>query len=149
MKIYYSKSELVKLIRNRALALGRTPKASDFSDDEAKAIHSYFKKRTKAIKAADLNHLNSDSFTKTKSSEPKPLKVGKTPDNQNEKKVKHPSGRYSKAIIKNMLLAEMKRQGKRPTRKSIDENKNLPTVATCLKYFNTTRMQDVWDEILD
>ena len=72
MKIYYSKSELVKLIRNRALALGRTPKASDFSDDEAKAIHSYFKKWAKAIKAADLNHLNSsvgyfgeEAFTKS------------------------------------------------------------------------------------
>lgn len=146
MKPYFSKSELTGIIRKRALALGRTPEPSDFSDNDAKAILSYFKKWPKAIKSADLKHLKSDSFTASKSSDPKSLKSNpsstKNPANQ-------PTRRYSKAIIKKMLLAEMKHQGKRPTRKSIDENKNLPTVATCLKYFNTTKMQDVWDEILN
>ncbi len=149
MKPYYSKSELIGLIRNRALTLGRTPEPSDFSDQDAKAILSYFKKWPKAIKTADLKHLKSDSFTKAKTTKTKSLKVNKPSVRKEEKKAERPAGRYSKTIIKNMLLAEMKRQGKRPTRKSIDENKNLPTVATCLKYFNTTRMQDVWDEILD
>ena len=149
MKPYYSKSELIGLIRNRALTLGRTPEPSDFPDNDAKAILSYFKKWPKAIKTADLKHLQSDSFTQTKTTESKTPKVDKPSSKKEGKKAERPAGRYSKAIIKNMLLAEMKRQGKRPTRKSIDENKNLPTVATCLKYFNTTRMQDVWDEILD
>lgn len=149
MKPYYSKSELISLIRNRALTLGHTPEPSDFSDNDAKAILSYFKKWPKAIKTADLKHLKTDSFTKTKTAEQKSSKVNAPSAKKKEIKAEHSAGRYSKAIIKNMLLAEMKRQGKRPTRKSIDENKNLPTVATCLKYFNTTRMQDVWDEILD
>ena len=47
-----------------------------------------------------------------------------------------------------MLLDEFKRLGKKPTRKEIDANKNLPTVSTCLNYFGTTRIGDVWDEIL-
>ena len=149
MKPYYSKSELIEMIRKRALTLGRTPKVSDFSDNDAKAILSYFKKWPKAIKAADLNHIKPDFTLAAKPAAPKAEKVSKPAPKKEEKKPDRPAGRYSKAIIKNMLLAEMKRQGKRPTRKSIDENKNLPTVATCLKYFNTTKMQDVWDEILD
>ena len=56
--------------------------------------------------------------------------------------------RYSKSIITQMLLDEFKRLGKKPTRKEIDANKNLPTVSTCLNYFGTTRIGDVWDEIL-
>lgn len=57
--------------------------------------------------------------------------------------------RYSKSIITQMLLDEVKRLGKKPTRKEIDANKNLPTVSTCLNYFGTTRIGDIWDEILE
>ncbi|MGL4282348.1 MAG: hypothetical protein ACRCSI_01505, partial [Eubacterium aggregans] len=56
--------------------------------------------------------------------------------------------RYLKSIISKMLVEEFNRLGKKPTRKEIDTNKELPTVATCLKYFNTTRIGDVWEEVL-
>ena len=160
MAKYYNKQDLVKILQNKADALGRMPQPEDLDNASVQAVLSYFKKWNKALKtvkpAAVSNHLQAAHNSKKKN-HPKPAKkIEKTvsekkpePEkNTKQDAVSHGRRRYSKSIITQMLLDEFNRLGKKPTRKEIDENKNLPTVATCLNYFDTTRIGDVWNEIL-
>lgn len=166
---YYSKKELTQLLKDKAEALGRLPMPEDFNANESKAVLSYYKKWSKALKHAGITDKTINTSKpaaqekiKTESA-PKPAekktvqkdapkeKAPSKPEESVVEKESKPSGsrRYSKSIITKMLLDEVQRLGKKPTRKEIDENKNLPTVSTCLRYFNTTKMTDVWNEILN
>lgn len=58
-----------------------------------------------------------------------------------------PKEKYSKDILVQLMLEESKKLGRRLTVKEISENNNLPSYATILKYFNTTNIKNVWQEI--
>ena len=150
---YYEKKTLIEQLQKKAVELGRVPASEDMIDPPAKAYLGFFKKWEKAVKAAGISTsglnpapVKADSPVIPEIAEPAeavandPEPVEDTPSQGRR--------RYSKSIITQMLLDEFKRLGKKPTRKEIDANKNLPTVSTCLNYFGTTRIGDVWDEIL-
>ncbi len=63
----------------------------------------------------------------------KPLKVGRK--------------KYTKKKLAELLLKEKKLLNRRPFNKEIDNNRNLPTARTFLRYFKTTSMIKVWEEI--
>ncbi|MEG0378030.1 MAG: hypothetical protein RR614_06085 [Eubacterium sp.] len=159
---YYDKKTLIKNLQKKAQSLGHSPLPKDMTDPSAEAYLCYFKRWDKAIKAAGLCEksttpdqmvsktedisINMGIKTKTSFSTPKDVLPC---EHQMPAIDTAPSRRrYSKTIITQMLLDEFKRLGKKPTRKEIDENKDLPTVSTCLNYFETTRIGDVWNEIL-
>ncbi|MDO4289418.1 MAG: hypothetical protein Q4C55_09555 [Eubacterium sp.] len=148
---YYEKRTLIEALQKQAEILGRTPTPDDMIDPPAKAYFGFFKKWEKALKAANLSaQAATKTICKPVVSEPKaqPKAEAAEPSVTTDTAPTGGKRRYSKAIITQMLLDEFKRLGKKPTRKEIDANKNLPTVATCLNYFGTTRIGDVWDEIL-
>ena len=147
----YSKTELVQILQDLEKTLGRTPTPQDLTGDlSAQNVLGYFKKWDRALKAAGIKKICVKSAPVVKEvqaekiAEPAPAPVVK------EVITEEPCGarRYSKAIITKMLQDECARLGKKPTRKEIDENKDLPTVATILKYFDTTKIGDVWNEVL-
>lgn len=150
---YYEKKILIEQLQKKAVELGRVPGPEDMIDPPEKAYLGFFKKWDKAVKAAgisasapNLTPVRKDAPVVSEIAEPAEA-VANDPEPVEETA---PQGRcrYSKSIITQMLLDEFKRLGKKPTRKEIDANKNLPTVSTCLNYFGTTRIGDVWDEIL-
>ena len=150
---YYEKKTLIEQLQKRAVELGRVPAPEDMIDLPAKAYLGFFKKWEKAVKASGIS---ASALTPTSVKEKAPAvpeisesaeAVANDPEPA-EEAASQGRRRYSKSIITQMLLDEFKRLGKKPTRKEIDANKNLPTVSTCLNYFGTTRIGDVWDEIL-
>ena len=150
---YYEKKTLIEQLQKRAVELGRVPAPEDMIDPPAKAYLGFFKKWEKAVKASGIS---ASALTPTSVKEKAPAvpeisesaeAVANDPEPA-EEAASQGRRRYSKSIITQMLLDEFKRLGKKPTRKEIDANKNLPTVSTCLNYFGTTRIGDVWDEIL-
>jgi hypothetical protein len=157
MSRYYSKSELIQQLKQAAQTLGRTPAPQDMSEPPAAAYLTYFKKWPKALKAAGLDGVKAPAQAAPSA---KPQKIQPQAEASDTPAVTPAlqqtapgdnaptTRRYSKTIISKMLLDEFQRLGKKPTRKEIDANKDLPTVATCLKYFDTTRIGDVWDEVL-
>lgn len=56
--------------------------------------------------------------------------------------------KYSKLQLENILLKEYIRHGRRLTAKEINFNKELPEESTFLKYFKTTSLTKVWNEVL-
>lgn len=56
--------------------------------------------------------------------------------------------KYSKLQLENILLKEYIRHGRRLTAKEINFNKGLPEESTFLRYFKTTSLTKVWDEVL-
>lgn len=154
MSRYYSKSELIQQLKQAAQTLGRTPAPQDMSDPPAAVYLTYFKKWAKALKAAGLDHMKAPAKAPAAAETVQPQAqasdtAGAPAPQQTAPDDDAPTTRrYSKTIISKMLLNEFQRLGKKPTRKEIDANKDLPTVATCLKYFDTTRIGDVWDEVL-
>lgn len=152
---YYEKKTLIEQLQKKAIELGRIPAPEDMIDPPAKAYLGFFKKWEKAVKAAGINAsaLTSAPVKEETPSVPEPEIAEPAEAFANdpepvEEAASQGRRRYSKSIITQMLLDEFKRLGKKPTRKEIDANKNLPTVSTCLNYFGTTRIGDVWDEIL-
>lgn len=149
---YYEKKTLIDQLQKKAAELGRIPAPEDMIDPPAKTYLSFFKKWDKAIKAAGLRAsvINPAPVAKEEPAVSKPVEAAVNDPEPTEEAEVASQGRrrYSKSIITQMLLDEFKRLGKKPTRKEIDANKNLPTVSTCLNYFGTTRIGDVWDEIL-
>lgn len=159
MTNYYNKSEIVSLLQAKAKELNRNPMPKDLDEQTAKGILNYFKKWEKALKAAGL--IKATYQVAKKADLPKKA-VKACAKKVIEKKVKEQivetaaktecaaggNKRYTKEIITALLLAEYKRLGKKPTKKEIDANENLPSASTCLKHFNTTRLGDMWAEIL-
>ena len=150
---YYEKKTLIEQLQKKAVELGRVPAPEDMIDPPAKSYLGFFKKWEKAVKASGIS---ASALTPTSVKEKAPAvpeisesaeAVANDPEPA-EEAASQGRRRYSKRIITQMLLDEFKRLGKKPTRKEIDANKNLPTVSTCLNYFGTTRIGDVWDEIL-
>ena len=148
MPTHYDKHTLIQILQDKANKLGRVPTPADMDTPSAKVYLSYFKKWDKAIKAAKIQVASMPA--KATDTEVSTNKEEKTQIQQDEILVTSSTSRrkYSKTMIKKMLLDEVRRLGKRPTRKEIDANKNLPTVATCLNYFNTTKVDDLWKEVL-
>ena len=143
---YYEKRTLIEALQKQAKVLDHVPTPDDMIDPPAKAYLGFFKKWEKALKAAGISEKAVPQIVSEEKTAPK--KAGKAAAVATDTAPAGGKRRYSKAIITQMLLDEFKRLGKKPTRKEIDANKNLPTVATCLNYFGTTRIGDVWDEIL-
>lgn len=146
MANYYSKQELIKALQELEKKLGRAPLPADMTEPSAQAVLGFFKKWPKAIKAAGLNGATvvppvKATVKAVPETEAKPAETAKPEEEPCNR-------RYSKTIITKMLQDEFNRLGKKPTRKEIDENKDLPTVSTILKYFETTRIGDVWNEVL-
>lgn len=150
---YFDKKTLIEALQRKAQELGRLPKPEDMDNPPAHSYMAFFKKWDRALKAAGISTLTFTSKTMLSEKAETEKPVSETEDKAAETKsvetpTPHGRRRYSKEIITQMLLDEFKRLGKKPTRKEIDANKNLPTVSTCLSYFGTTKIGDVWDEIL-
>ncbi len=143
MANYYDKSTLIQLLKEKASELGRKPKPEDMTDPSAHVFLSYFK--TVSFKKADT--IVEEAPKKAEKPCQADVKAEKKPEAKATTACPT-KRRYSKSIITKMLLDEFNRLGKKPTRKEIDANKNLPTVSTCLSYFDTTRIGDVWAEVL-
>lgn len=56
--------------------------------------------------------------------------------------------KYTKKILKEMLLEEYNRLGRQPSNNELRANKSLPSLNTFLRYFKTTKMSEVWEEVL-
>lgn len=152
---YYEKKVLIEALQLKAKALGRVPAPEDMTAPPAQAYLGFFKKWDRAVKAAGIQILlAAPAQEQPTQAAPEAPQAIETAAKAVIKPVLDAAAlpnrrRYSKRIITQMLLDEFKRLGKKPTRKEIDENKELPTVSTCLNYFGTTRIGDVWDEILE
>lgn len=57
--------------------------------------------------------------------------------------------KYTKNQIKKMLISAYKRKGKQLTDREVGSSKTLPATATILRYFRTTRMSKVWEEVIE
>lgn len=59
--------------------------------------------------------------------------------------------KYTKKEIKNKLIEQYKLKGRRLTNHEISqlskENDNFPAMSTILRYFKTTKMSEVWEEV--
>lgn len=149
MAKYYSKNELIQALQQLEKKLGRTPQPEDLSEPSAQNVLGYFKKWSKALKSAGITSRPSKKTTTPPVTEPVAAKTVKAQEVEEAVENSACSNRrYSKTMIKEMLLNEFNRLGKKPTRKEIDENKELPTVSTILKYFETTKIGDVWKDVL-
>lgn len=58
-----------------------------------------------------------------------------------------PKEKYSKDILVQLMIEESKKLSRRLTVEEISENSNLPCYTTILKYFNTTKISNVWQEV--
>lgn len=142
----YCKTDLVQALQELEKKLGRTPEPGDLGDDpSASQVLGYFKNWNRALKAAGFGKVQFQQKSASTVQATKAAEVAPAPVVEPEEPCKN---RYSKSIIRQMLVDECARLGKKPTRKEIDDNKELPTVSTILKYFETTRMGDVWKEVL-
>jgi len=56
--------------------------------------------------------------------------------------------KYTKQEMEKLLLNEYKEKGRILTIVEINKNPNLPSASTITKYFKTTKMMDVWNEVL-
>lgn len=65
------------------------------------------------------------------------------------KKPKHRTNKYSKEQLKEILLKEYNKLGRKLTPKEIDNNKNIPSLTTFKRHFKTTGLMKIWDEILN
>ena len=54
---------------------------------------------------------------------------------------------YSKEEISENMLAARDKIGRRLSQNEINKDKSLPTVDTILKYFKTTKLSEVWNEL--
>ncbi|MGE5631952.1 MAG: homing endonuclease associated repeat-containing protein [Caulobacteraceae bacterium] len=52
--------------------------------------------------------------------------------------------KYTREEIAEKLKVEVKKEGRLLTTKEVNENPNLPSLPTVLKYYETTHLQDVW-----
>ncbi len=57
----------------------------------------------------------------------------------------HP--KYSKKQIRELLIKEMQKVGRKLTIKEINSNITLPSTNTILRYFKTTKINEVWKEL--
>ena len=56
--------------------------------------------------------------------------------------------RHTKQELKTMLYEEYKKYGRQLSQTEIMKNSNLPSVATILRYFQTSKISEVWGEVL-
>lgn len=54
---------------------------------------------------------------------------------------------YSKDEIINLLMDARKKYGRRLSQKEINKDRTLPVLETILKFFKTTKISEVWDEL--
>lgn len=54
---------------------------------------------------------------------------------------------YSKEDITKLLMEAREAYGRRLSQKEINKDSNLPTLETVLKFFKTTKISQVWDEL--
>ncbi len=57
--------------------------------------------------------------------------------------------KYTVTQLKEMLLREYRRLGRRPTNREINENPNLPWLSTFFRYFKCTGMTQIWKIVLE
>lgn len=55
--------------------------------------------------------------------------------------------KYSKQDITKLLLKAREEKGRRLSQKEINQNTELPVLETILKFFKTTKVSEVWDEL--
>ncbi|MDR2878579.1 MAG: hypothetical protein LBV03_01515 [Fusobacteriales bacterium] len=55
--------------------------------------------------------------------------------------------KYTKTELKNILYKKYKEKGRRLTQKEV-KKEDMPTTNTFLRHFQTTKMTEVWDEVL-
>ncbi|MBN3352056.1 hypothetical protein CF086_17310 [Clostridium botulinum] len=65
------------------------------------------------------------------------------------KKNRRKKSGYTKEQLKEILIQEYKRSGKKLTFKQIDTDENMPSSSTFKRYFKTTSMMKIWNEILN
>ncbi|EQC1535518.1 homing endonuclease associated repeat-containing protein [Clostridium botulinum] len=65
------------------------------------------------------------------------------------KKNRRKKSEYTKEQLKEILIEEYKRSGKKLTFKEIDTDENMPSSSTFKRYFKTTSMMKIWNEILN
>ena len=54
---------------------------------------------------------------------------------------------YSKEEIVKLLMAAREKYGRRLSQKEINQNPDLPVLETVLKFFKTTKISSIWDEL--
>lgn len=54
---------------------------------------------------------------------------------------------YSKEEIVKLLMEAREKYGRRLSQKEINKDPNLPTLETVLKFFKTTKISSIWDEL--
>lgn len=54
---------------------------------------------------------------------------------------------YSKEEIVKLLMVAREKYGRRLSQKEINQNPDLPTLETILKFFKTTKISSIWDEL--
>lgn len=62
-------------------------------------------------------------------------------------KVREKRSKYSRKSIETQLIKAWKKIKRRPKSYEIEADKSLPSVSTCTRYFKTTKMSEVWEEI--
>ena len=56
---------------------------------------------------------------------------------------------YTKAGLKEMLYKKYVEKERKLTQRELKEDKDMPTLGTFLRYFQTTKMSEVWAEVLE
>lgn len=113
--------ELLKIYKDFCKKLGRVAKTTDLNESEEIYNSSIF-----SIRFGGFNNLR---------------RIAGYEEYERVKK------RYSKIKITNILKEEYVKLARRLTVDEINKVKELPNQATILKYFKTTKISDVWEEV--
>lgn len=135
-----------ELLSQAGLQGNKTPDSVNESNEELVEIYKEFcNKIGKIASALDLNAsdeiYNADVFT---------IRFGGM---QNLKKiagfeVRKSKMKYTKDQLKYLLLEKYRIKGKKLTNSEIYNDNDFPATSTILRYFHTTKMSDVWSEVL-
>ncbi|NFH40792.1 homing endonuclease associated repeat-containing protein [Clostridium sporogenes] len=133
-----SRKELLDILKDLSKKLGHMPSKKEIENlgyDES-IFTRKFATYEQAVLAAKIEiDLKNKLKLKTKKS------ISKNP--------KHRTNKYSKEQLKEILLKEYNKLGRKLTPKEIDNNKNIPSLTTFKRHFKTTGLMKIWDEILN
>lgn len=118
----FTKSELIKLYKNLSNQLGRPANSEDLNK-----LNDFPSASTFAVRFGGIKELKKSLGFKSSNRGGQP--------------------KYTKEDIMDMLIKEVEKKQRQLTTNELRNNKNLPCYTTILKYFNTTKISDVWKEV--
>lgn len=125
-KVIHTEEELMKMYKEYSIKLGKTEYGASTGD--FKKPDFPYSPEILIIRFGSMNNLRKLVGFKTK---------------PNLKK------QYTKKELKEILYKKYKEKGRKLTQNELRKDQKVPSMNTFLRYFQTTKMSDVWKEVLE